>query len=219
MLWYCAQSHKELSPTSHQHCDAALQEFLQEVQASADVEYGQLAGILVRQAQSADEVTRITALRWLRAFVVQGKQQLLPYYAAILAAVLPNVSHSSQDICQVQSLPELDSWAIVEIPRDPTVLQQSLLSSVMFVKTSAQSFCRAAFPHQHACTSGTPACNPGACLCLLVSCKLLLIGTAPRLHLLHTTTHSLAMDDIDVCLVLEATAHNSGRPSEALMVT
>lgn len=71
------------------------------MQSSADIEYGQLAQILVRQAQSADEVTRITALRWLRAFVAQGKEQLLPFYAVILAAVLPNVSHSSQDICQV----------------------------------------------------------------------------------------------------------------------
>ena len=86
-----------------QDCSSAMQEFLQEVQASAEVEYGQLADILVRQAQSADEVTRITALRWLRAFVVQGKEQLLPFYAVILAAVLPNVSHSSQDICQVST--------------------------------------------------------------------------------------------------------------------
>lgn len=78
------------------------QEFLLEIQASPNVEYGELADILVRQAQSADEVTRMTALRWLRAFVSQAKDQLMPYYAIILAAVLPNVSHSNQDICQVQ---------------------------------------------------------------------------------------------------------------------
>ena len=65
------------------------------------MEYGELAEILVRQAQSADEVTRMTALRWLRAFVIQAKDQLMPYYAVILAAVLPNVSHNNQDICQV----------------------------------------------------------------------------------------------------------------------
>ena len=79
-----------------------LQEFLLEIQASPNVEYGELADILVRQAQSADEVTRMTALRWLRAFVSQAKDQLMPYYAIILAAVLPNVSHNNQDICQVQ---------------------------------------------------------------------------------------------------------------------
>lgn len=81
-----------------------LQEFLLEIQASPNVEYGELADILVRQAQSADEVTRMTALRWLRAFVSQAKDQLMPYYAIILAAVLPNVSHSNQDICQVRSV-------------------------------------------------------------------------------------------------------------------
>lgn len=79
-----------------------LQEFLLEIQASPNVEYGELADILVRQAQSADEVTRMTALRWLRAFVTQAKDQLMPYYAIILAAVLPNVSHNNQDICQVR---------------------------------------------------------------------------------------------------------------------
>ena len=72
-----------------------------EIQASSNVEYGELADILVRQAQSADEVTRMTALRWLRAFVSQAKDQLMPYYAHILAAVLPNVSHNNQDISQV----------------------------------------------------------------------------------------------------------------------
>ena len=72
-----------------------------EIQASSNVEYVELADILVRQAQSADEVTRMTALRWLRAFVSQAKEELMPYYALILAAVLPNVSHNNQDICQV----------------------------------------------------------------------------------------------------------------------
>ena len=84
------------------HGVGCLQEFLLEIQASPNVEYGELADILVRQAQSADEVTRMTALRWLRAFVSQAKDQLMPYYAIILAAVLPNVSHTNQDICQVQ---------------------------------------------------------------------------------------------------------------------
>ncbi|KAA6422218.1 MAG: VAC14 protein [Trebouxia sp. A1-2] len=82
----------------------ALQEFLLEIQSSPNVEYGELADILVKEAQSADEVTRMTALRWLRAFVIQAKDQLMPYYAIILAAVLPNVSHNNQDICQVRAL-------------------------------------------------------------------------------------------------------------------
>ena len=71
------------------------------------MEYGELADILVKEAQSADEVTRMTALRWLRAFVIQAKDQLMPYYAIILAAVLPNVSHNNQDICQVRLVSEL----------------------------------------------------------------------------------------------------------------
>lgn len=91
-----------LASTHEVHGVGCLQEFLLEIQASPNVEYGELADILVRQAQSADEVTRMTALRWLRAFVSQAKDQLMPYYAIILAAVLPNVSHNNQDICQVR---------------------------------------------------------------------------------------------------------------------
>ncbi len=86
-------------------CD--YQEFLLEIQSSPNVEYGELADILVKEAQSGDEVTRMTALRWLRAFVIQAKDQLMPYYAVILAAVLPNVSHNNQDICQVRLVSEL----------------------------------------------------------------------------------------------------------------
>ena len=103
------------------------QEFLLEIQSSPNVEYGELADILVRQAQSADEVTRMTALRWLRAFVIQAKEQLMPYYAVILAAVLPNVSHNNQDICQVGFTSQL---------------------SVLYISSSLQVLVEAGVTHQ-----------------------------------------------------------------------
>ena len=113
------------------------QEFLLEIQSSPSVEYGELADILVRQAQSADEVTRMTALRWLRAFVIQAKEQLMPYYAVILAAVLPNVSHNNQDICQVRLTSELcllylfsslHKLAKTDIPHDRMIVCMRLLT-------------------------------------------------------------------------------------------
>ena len=53
------------------------------------------------QARSGDETVRLTALRWLRDFVGRAKDQLLPQYAAILGALLPNVAHESMDISLV----------------------------------------------------------------------------------------------------------------------
>ncbi|KAK9810224.1 hypothetical protein WJX72_006988 [[Myrmecia] bisecta] len=84
-----------------QSAGKALQEFLIEIQSSRNADYGSLAEILVSCASSADEGTRLTAIRWLKEFVVVAKEQLLPHYAAILGAVLPCISHPNHDICMM----------------------------------------------------------------------------------------------------------------------
>ena len=73
-----------------------------EIQASQQVDYGGLADILVRHVQTGVEATQLIAIRWLREFVDLAKEQLLPQYAAILAAVLPCLSHPSPDIASVR---------------------------------------------------------------------------------------------------------------------
>ncbi|KAK9805928.1 hypothetical protein WJX73_005859 [Symbiochloris irregularis] len=79
----------------------ALQEFLIEIQVSQHVDCSALAAILVGRAREGDEVTRLVAMRWLREFVGQAKEQLLQHYAPILAAVLPGLSHNNSEVAAV----------------------------------------------------------------------------------------------------------------------
>ena len=66
------------------------------------VEYGKMAEILVQRAGSSEEFTRLTALTWIHEFVKLGGAQLVPYYAAILGALLPCISDGEEKIRAVR---------------------------------------------------------------------------------------------------------------------
>ncbi|PON35571.1 Vacuole morphology and inheritance protein [Parasponia andersonii] len=90
-----------LSDSSHeirQQADSALSEFLQEIKNSPSVDYGRMAEILVQRAASSDEFTRLTAVTWINEFVKLGGDQLVPYYADILGAILPCISDKEEKI-------------------------------------------------------------------------------------------------------------------------
>ncbi|XP_043706317.1 protein VAC14 homolog [Telopea speciosissima] len=90
-----------LSDSSHeirQQADSALSEFLQEIKNSPSVDYGRMAEILVQRAASPDEFTRLTAVTWINEFVKLGGDQLIPYYADILGAILPCISDKEEKI-------------------------------------------------------------------------------------------------------------------------
>ncbi|CAN4123401.1 unnamed protein product [Withania somnifera] len=90
-----------LSDNSHeirQQADSALSEFLQEIKNSPSVDYGRMAEILVQRAGSQDEFTRLTAITWINEFVKLGGEQLVPYYADILGAILPCISDKEEKI-------------------------------------------------------------------------------------------------------------------------
>ncbi|KAK4544148.1 hypothetical protein RGQ29_033017 [Quercus rubra] len=90
-----------LSDSSHeirQQADSALSEFLQEIKNSPSVDYGRMAEILVQRAGSVDEFTRLTAITWINEFVKLGGDQLVPYYADILGAILPCISDKEEKI-------------------------------------------------------------------------------------------------------------------------
>jgi vacuole morphology and inheritance protein 14 len=53
---------------------------------------------LVARAQSPDELTRMTALKWLQAFLELAAPRLARSYPAVLGVVLPNVSHPSPEV-------------------------------------------------------------------------------------------------------------------------
>ncbi|XP_074577078.1 protein VAC14 homolog isoform X2 [Curcuma longa] len=90
-----------LSDSSHeirQQADSALSEFLQEIKNSPNVDYGRMAEILVQRAGSPDEFTRLTAITWINEFIKLGREQLVPYYAEILGAILPCISDKEEKI-------------------------------------------------------------------------------------------------------------------------
>ncbi|KAK1288522.1 hypothetical protein QJS10_CPB19g01486 [Acorus calamus] len=90
-----------LSDSSHeirQQADSALSEFLLEIKNSPSVDYGRMAEILVQRAASPDEFTRLTAITWINEFVKLGGDQLVPYYADILGAILPCISDKEEKI-------------------------------------------------------------------------------------------------------------------------
>ncbi|XP_075082941.1 protein VAC14 homolog isoform X2 [Nicotiana tabacum] len=90
-----------LSDSSHeirQQADSALSEFLEEIKNSPSVDYGRMAEILVQRAGSQDEFTRLTAITWINEFVKLGGDQLVPYYADILGAILPCISDKEEKI-------------------------------------------------------------------------------------------------------------------------
>ncbi|XP_076885337.1 protein VAC14 homolog [Bidens hawaiensis] len=81
-----------------QQADSALSEFLQEIKNSPSVDYGRMAEILVQRASSPDEFTRWTAITWINEFVKLGGDQLVPYYADILGAILPCIADKEEKI-------------------------------------------------------------------------------------------------------------------------
>ncbi|MQM01209.1 hypothetical protein Taro_033960, partial [Colocasia esculenta] len=81
-----------------QQADSALSEFLQEIKNSPNVDYGRMAEILVQRAGSSDEFTRLTAVTWINEFVKLGGEQLVPYYADILGAILPCIADKEEKI-------------------------------------------------------------------------------------------------------------------------
>ncbi len=80
------------------------QDLLLEVQTSAgEVDVGSLTAVLAKAAQSDDDTIRLTALRWLRTFVLDARAALLPRYALVLSAVLPALAAGPPEIVQVSS--------------------------------------------------------------------------------------------------------------------
>ncbi|KAG5041750.1 hypothetical protein JHK85_014226 [Glycine max] len=75
-----------------------LPDFLDAVVLLKSVDYGRMTQILVQRAGSPDEFTRLTAITWINEFVKLGGDQLVPYYADILGAILPCIADKEEKI-------------------------------------------------------------------------------------------------------------------------
>ncbi|KAK4799842.1 hypothetical protein SAY86_025207 [Trapa natans] len=110
-----------LSDSSHeirQQADSALSEFLQEIKSSPSVDYGRMTEILVLRAHSTDEFTRLTANIWIKDFVKLGGDQLVPYYANIIGAILPSISDKEEKIRAIACETNEDLRAIKANPAE-----------------------------------------------------------------------------------------------------
>ncbi|CAI5511305.1 unnamed protein product [Closterium sp. Naga37s-1] len=81
--------------------DSALREFLHEIRHAPAVEYGRMMEILVQRAGSSDEFTRLTAVTWINDFVKLGEAQMMPYYAAVVGAILPCIADREEKIAAI----------------------------------------------------------------------------------------------------------------------
>ncbi|GIL89811.1 hypothetical protein Vretimale_16501 [Volvox reticuliferus] len=80
-----------------------LKDFLAEVRDAPEPEltaefFGRLTATVVDRAGSPDELTRLTSIHWLRAFVELAPDRVLSHVPAILGVVLYNISSHNVDI-------------------------------------------------------------------------------------------------------------------------
>lgn len=95
MLSMLSDSHTEIKTAAGR----TLENFLRQIEELPDsVDFAALNNILVRTAQSADEVTRLTSLQWILSFLSTAGDQLMGCFADLIIAVLPCISHHNKDI-------------------------------------------------------------------------------------------------------------------------
>ena len=75
--------------------DLALSDFLKELKKTTNVEFGPcdksdlgMVATLVMHCKSQNILARITAILWLKEFMLLGKEQLIPHYGELLEAIL-----------------------------------------------------------------------------------------------------------------------------------
>ena len=94
-----ADANKEI----RQQTFAVLSEFLREIRDADSVSYAPIVHVLVQHSTSQDKFTRLTAITWLHALMSHGREQLLPFCAQVLNAVLSSLSHTEEEISEAAS--------------------------------------------------------------------------------------------------------------------
>lgn len=74
--------------------DTVLGEFLRSIKSNpARVDFAAMINILITHAQSTDELLQLTAITWIKEFVLLSGPLMLPYMSGILVAVLPCLAY------------------------------------------------------------------------------------------------------------------------------
>ncbi|KAI8491112.1 PtdIns(3,5)P(2) sythesis regulation factor [Branchiostoma belcheri] len=71
-------------------CESALGEFLKGIKKSpSSANFSNMVNILIVHCQAQDELLQLTAIMWLKEFILLSGRAMLPFAAGILTAVLP----------------------------------------------------------------------------------------------------------------------------------
>ena len=111
--WLSASPPKTCMGWMQIHTDSLdPQDLLVDIQASQHVDYAALTRILAGAARRGEAAQRLTALRWLCAFLADARRDLLPQYPELVAVVLPALAHPDAAIRDVSRT----GWARTAAP-------------------------------------------------------------------------------------------------------
>lgn len=82
-----------------QQAELSILEFLEDASNAPDkVNFHQLSTILAARSDTEDELTKLTAMKWLDKFTELAPEVLEPHFAKLLSVILPNIAHSNTEI-------------------------------------------------------------------------------------------------------------------------
>jgi len=116
---------------------SVLQEFLREIRDADTIAYAPIVHVLVQHSASQDKFSRLTAITWLHAFVSHGREQLLPFCAQILNAVLSSLSHAEEEIRDAASRADATLRSLLQASHDAQFEMHTLMHALAAHLTSS----------------------------------------------------------------------------------
>ena len=115
---------------------SVLQEFLREIRDAETIAYAPIVHVLVQHSASQDKFSRLTAITWLHTLVSHGREQLLPFCAQILNAVLASLSHTEEEIREAASRSNDTLRALLQASHDAQFEMHTIMHALTAHLTS-----------------------------------------------------------------------------------
>jgi len=109
---------------------SVLQEFLQEIRDAESVAYAPIVHVLVQHSASQDKFSRLSAISWLHTFVSHGREQILPFCAQVLNAILSSLSHVEEEIREAASRADATLRTLLQQSQDAQFEMHTLLHAL-----------------------------------------------------------------------------------------
>ena len=109
---------------------SVLQEFLREIRDSDVIAYAPIVHVLVQHSASLDKFSRLTAITWLHTFVSHGREQLLPFCAQVLNAILSSLAHPEEEIREAAHRADTTLCALIKQSADALFEMHTLMHAL-----------------------------------------------------------------------------------------